>query len=498
MCTEFIQFVGSSLPKYPTSSIILNNNNSSSSDQQHLLPYSSLICRCALDKTFAEARESIDSKKPLLEPAAAVAHHNKETKSMTPATTPKPIFTFNLPENFFSSNSPPAPISPISNHASKLNSPASSPHIHPTVIKPLPTVASIDECVDNTSTINSINPSSTSDIPILKQYNYNQHHYHRSHRLSLNDFLIKQTVGTGSSARVHLAQSKVNGKYYAIKALSKKSLVTKCQVEHANNERDVLGSVSHPFLVKLWGSFQSETHVFLVMDYIPGGELFRRLRKEKKFPEDEARFYAAEVVLAIEYLHGVDIAYRDLKPENILIDRQGHIKITDFGFAKMVVDRTWTVCGTPDYLAPEIIRSQGYTKAVDWWSLGILIYEMLTGSPPFTSKNPVDQYQKILECDISFPSYMGSDSIDLLQNLLKLNPLERYGNLKDGANDIKHHAWFKNVDFDQVLARKLAPPFIPDIKFDGDTRCFSYYEEMQLPYHLIHTTESYCSHFPHF
>jgi protein kinase A len=156
-------------------------------------------------------------------------------------------------------------------------------------------------------------------------------------------------------------------------------LVSRRQVEHAHNERDILGSVSHPFLVKLWGTFQSETHVFLVTDYVPGGELFRIIRKYKKLNGEAAKFYAAEVLLAIEHLHANDIAYRDLKPENILIDHRGHVKLTDFGFAKRVPDMTWTVCGTPDYLAPEIIRSQGYTKAVDWWSLGVLIYEMLTG-----------------------------------------------------------------------------------------------------------------------
>lgn len=198
-------------------------------------------------------------------------------------------------------------------------------------------------------------------------------------RLTLEDFNIKQTVGTGSFARVHLAQSKINDKYYAIKAINKKDLVSRRQVEHAQNERYILGSVSHPFIVKLWGTFQSESHVFLVMDYIPGGELFRQIRTKKGFTEEHAKFYAAEVMLALEYLHTQDVAYRDLKPENILIDHRGHIKLTDFGFAKKVTDITWTVCGTPDYLAPEIIRSQGYTKAVDWWSLGVLIYEMLTG-----------------------------------------------------------------------------------------------------------------------
>lgn len=211
------------------------------------------------------------------------------------------------------------------------------------------------------------------------QYSITQPSINKLHRLSLQDFDIKQTVGTGSFARVHLAQNKTDKKYYAIKAINKKDLMSHRQVEHAQNERHILGSVSHPFIVKLWGTFQTESHVFLVMDYVPGGELFRRLRNHKGFPEEEAKFYAAEVMLALDYLHLQNIAYRDLKPENILIDCNGHIKLTDFGFAKIVKDMTWTVCGTPDYLAPEIIRSQGYTKAVDWWSLGVLIYEMLAG-----------------------------------------------------------------------------------------------------------------------
>lgn len=236
-----------------------------------------------------------------------VVHTFIDSITMTPVTTPKPIFTHNLPDNFFASSSPPAPISPISNLASRLNSPTSSPHIHPTVNKFSPTIDPIDKCIENLSiqdespTIKCVEDASMHDktliepdhpdsnriytnIPANKEYNYTQHHFsnsHKSHRLSLDDFVIKQTVGTGSSARVHLAKSKLNGKYYAIKAINKKDLVTKRQVEHANNERDVLGSVSHPFLVKLWGSFQSESHVFLVMDYVPGGELFRVLRKKK-------------------------------------------------------------------------------------------------------------------------------------------------------------------------------------------------------------------------
>lgn len=284
------------------------------------------------------------------------------------------MFTHKLPHNFFTSCSPPTPISPIASYASRRNTPTPSPRLHPsfnitetmeelelnepvTIKRPLPPLASIT--TTEPSTQNLFKPKKI--------------------RMSLEDFDIKQTIGTGSFARVHIAKSKINEKYYAIKAINKKDLITRRQLDHAQNERYILSSVRHPFVVKLWGTFQTETHVFLVMDYISGGELFRMLRKNKKFTEDQTRFYAAEVMLAIEYLHTLDIAYRDIKPENILIDQRGHVKLTDFGFAKIVPCTTWTVCGTPDYLAPEIIRSQGYTKAVDWWGLGVLIYEMLTG-----------------------------------------------------------------------------------------------------------------------
>ncbi|KAI9483193.1 MAG: camp-dependent protein kinase 3 [Benjaminiella poitrasii] len=418
------------------------------------------------------------------------------TSTPAEAVTPLSIYTHKLPNNFFSLNSPPPPLSPISLLASKQNSPLSSPRIHPKAHKS--SVEPIDKFIEKLSLIPKNDEQRATEIllpPPSKIDNKLQCTPCKADRLSLHDFEIKQTVGTGSSARVHLARSKINCKYYAIKAINKKDLVTKRQLEHVHNERAILNTVSHPFMVKLWGTFQTESHVFLVMDYIPGGELFRLIRKKKRFTEDEAKFYAAEVTLAIEYLHNLDIAYRDLKPENILIDHRGHIKLTDFGFAKKVTDMTWTVCGTPDYIAPEIIRSQGYTKAVDWWSLGILIFEMLTGHPPFTAKNPVDQYQKILECNITWPSYISPEAKDLLENLLKVKPSERYGNLKDGSNDIKNHLWFKGVDFEGLVARKITAPFIPQLKHEGDTRCFAYYEEPQLPYHMMHTDEPYCAHF---
>ncbi|KAL0087874.1 kinase-like domain-containing protein [Phycomyces blakesleeanus] len=321
----------------------------------------------------------------------------------------------------------------------------------------------------------------------------------RKHRkLQLNDFILKETLGTGSFGRVHLAQSKINGKHYAVKALNKHDVVRLKQVEHINNEPTILRDVAHPFLVTLWDTFQDDSHLFMVMDYVPGGELFRILRKQKKFSESAARFYAAEVILALEYLHERDIIYRDLKPENILLDAKGHVKLTDFGFAKRVPDITWTVCGTPDYLAPEIIRSKGYSKAVDWWSLGVLIYEMLVGEPPFVDKNPVGLYEKILDCRIPWPKDFSPVAKDLLLGLLTPDLSRRYGNLKNGSADIKMHPWFADVDWELVARRQAKPPFVPDIEGDGDSNCFAQYKEPNVSYGRQLNDDPHRAKFPAF
>jgi hypothetical protein len=186
-------------------------------------------------------------------------------------------------------------------------------------------------------------------------------------KYSLTDFTIQRTLGTGSFGRVHLVQSKHNQRFYAVKVLKKAQVVKMKQVEHTNDERRMLQQVKHPFLITLWGTFQDSKNLYMVMDFVEGGELFSLLRKSQRFPNPVAKFYAAEVTLALDYLHSHNIIYRDLKPENLLLDRHGHLKITDFGFAKEVPDITWTLCGTPDYLAPEVVASKGYNKSVDWY-----------------------------------------------------------------------------------------------------------------------------------
>ncbi|KAG0764307.1 hypothetical protein G6F16_006964 [Rhizopus arrhizus] len=301
-------------------------------------------------------------------------------------------------------------------------------------------------------------------------------------QLKLDDFQLLRTLGTGSFGRVHLSRSKHNHRYYAIKVLKKSEIVRLKQVEHTNNEKHILETTANPFMVNLWGTFQDDINLYMVMDYVPGGELFSILRKAKRFPDHVARFYAAEVVLVIEYLHSKNIIYRDLKPENILIDANGHIKITDFGFAKYVPDVTWTLCGTPDYLAPEVIQSKGYGKAVDWWSLGILIFEMLAGHPPFFDDDHLKLYEKIIQSKIRWPAYFDPHARDLLKRLLISDLSRRFGNLKRGAQDIKDHAWFGATDFIKLANRQTKPPFVPKIQGEGDCSHFDKYPETNEKY----------------
>eukprot|EP01053_Blabericola_migrator_P005843 Blabericola_migrator_1__5842@NODE_295_length_10235_cov_141_552026_g242_i0_p4_GENE_NODE_295_length_10235_cov_141_552026_g242_i0NODE_295_length_10235_cov_141_552026_g242_i0_p4_ORF_typecomplete_len516_score54_36Pkinase/PF00069_25/4_2e75Pkinase_Tyr/PF07714_17/1_3e44Kinaselike/PF14531_6/2_5e17Kdo/PF06293_14/2_9e07Pkinase_fungal/PF17667_1/6_6e07WaaY/PF06176_11/6_9e07APH/PF01636_23/2_6e05RIO1/PF01163_22/8_8e05YrbLPhoP_reg/PF10707_9/0_076YukC/PF10140_9/0_077ActFrag_cataly/PF09192_10/0_12FTA2/PF13095_6/2 len=306
--------------------------------------------------------------------------------------------------------------------------------------------------------------------------------YFATHIPALSDFELRKTVGTGTFGRVRVVRLREGPTYLqtvpmALKILRKSKIIQMKQVEHVKSEKAILQAINHPFIVNLCASFQDEKRLFMLMEYVNGGELFSHLRREQRLPNEHAKFYAAEIVLAFDYLHDLRIVYRDLKPENLLLDGQGHIKLTDFGFAKVVDDRTWTLCGTPEYLAPEIIQSKGHGKSVDWWALGILIFEMLVGAPPFYDENPMNIYKKVLEGNVEFPEYLESKAKDLIRKLLTQDRTKRYGCLKYGAEDVKRHKWFRGIDWQECFDRKIRAPFIPGVKGPDDTSMFDSYPE---------------------
>ncbi|XP_029302986.1 putative serine/threonine-protein kinase PRKY isoform X2 [Cottoperca gobio] len=196
----------------------------------------------------------------------------------------------------------------------------------------------------------------------------------------LDDLETIATVGTGTFGRVFLVKDKKSRAFYALKQMKIPDVIRLKQEQHVHNEKEVLAEVNHPFLIRLFWTHHDERFLYMLMDFVPGGELFSYLRSRGRFSNATGLFYTSEIVCAIEYLHSKEIVYRDLKPENILLDSEGHMRLTDFGFAKKLSDRTWTLCGTPEYLAPEVIQSKGHGRAVDWWALGILIFEMLAGT----------------------------------------------------------------------------------------------------------------------
>ncbi|XP_006903241.1 PREDICTED: cAMP-dependent protein kinase catalytic subunit PRKX [Elephantulus edwardii] len=293
----------------------------------------------------------------------------------------------------------------------------------------------------------------------------------------LQDLDTLTTVGTGTFGRVQLVREKSGRRFFALKTMSIPEVIRLKQEQHVHNEKAVLEEVRHPFIVRLLWTSHDDSFLYMLMEFVPGGELFSYLRNRGHFSSPTGMFYSAEIVCAIEYLHSKDIVYRDLKPENILLDREGHVKLTDFGFAKKLVDRTWTLCGTPEYLAPEVIQSKGHGRAVDWWALGILIFEMLAGFPPFFDDNPFGIYQKILAAKIDFPRNMDFYVKDLIRKLLVVDRTKRLGNMKNGASDVKKHRWFRVVDWDSVPLRKLKPPIVPKLSSDGDTSNFETYSD---------------------
>ena len=298
-------------------------------------------------------------------------------------------------------------------------------------------------------------------------------------RIKVKDYEKLKTVGLGSYGRVRLCKNKKTGNIFVMKILKKNDIIKQKQVDHVYSEFNILTMLKHPFIVQLFGyNFEDPKYIYFIMEYIQGGELFTLLRTKGTFPVPQTKFYIAHIITIFEYLHSKNIVYRDLKPENILINKNGYLKLTDFGFAKQLEnEKTYTLCGTPEYLAPEIILNKGHGKAVDWWTLGILLYEMLVGIDPFSDDDPMKTYQKILKGKINFPKTINKDAKSLIKHLLTQDTSKRFGCLKSGVKDILNHRFFEGFDWKNFVYLSMPAPYLPNVKSDDDTSNFEKYPE---------------------
>lgn len=289
-------------------------------------------------------------------------------------------------------------------------------------------------------------------------------------KVTLEDFELLTTVGKGSFGKVLQVRYKDNGQIYAMKVLKKAQVIKRKQYDHTMAERRILEEIEHPFIVSLRFAFQTTNKLYMVFDFFNGGELFHYLSTGGRFSADRAQFYAAEIAAGLGHLHSLGIIYRDLKPENLILDSEGHIKITDFGLSKEDVQGEHDVksfCGTPEYLAPEVLKRQPYGKVVDWWSYGTLVYEMIHGLPPYYNRNREKMYRAILQEKLKFPEHMSLDARDFLGQLLNRDPRARLG--FNGVEEIKAHPYFSNIQWDALLRKELTPPYQPKVSDEHDT-----------------------------
>uniref|UniRef100_A0A674J5E9 Ribosomal protein S6 kinase n=1 Tax=Terrapene triunguis TaxID=2587831 RepID=A0A674J5E9_9SAUR len=290
-------------------------------------------------------------------------------------------------------------------------------------------------------------------------------------------FELLKVLGQGSFGKVFLVRKIIGpdaGQLYAMKVLKKASLKVRDRVR-TKMERDILVEVNHPFIVKLHYAFQTEGKLYLILDFLRGGDVFTRLSKEVMFTEEDVKFYLAELALALDHLHSLGIVYRDLKPENILLDEAGHIKLTDFGLSKESVDqekKAYSFCGTVEYMAPEVVNRRGHNQSADWWSFGVLMFEMLTGTLPFQGKDRNETMNMILKAKLGMPQFLSPEAQSLLRMLFKRNPSNRLGAGSDGVEEIKRHPFFSTVDWNKLFRREIQPPFKPASGKPEDTFCF--------------------------
>ncbi|KAA8542601.1 hypothetical protein F0562_023753 [Nyssa sinensis] len=304
-------------------------------------------------------------------------------------------------------------------------------------------------------------------------------------KIGPGDFEILRVIGKGAFGKVFQVKKKdtdgISGigggsgdGIFAMKVMKKHTIIKNNHVDYMKAERDILTKVVHPFIVQLRYSFQTKSKLYLILDFINGGHLFFHLYRQGIFSEDQARVYTAEIVSAVSHLHKSGIVHRDLKPENILMDADGHVMLTDFGLAKEIDEssRSNSMCGTTEYMAPEILLSKGHNKEADWWSVGILLYEMLTGQPPFTHANRKKLQEKIINEKVKLPPRLSSEAHSLLKGLLQKEPSRRLGSGPSGSDEIKRHKWFRPINWKKLETRELQTKFKPDVSGEDCTANF--------------------------
>jgi len=326
-------------------------------------------------------------------------------------------------------------------------------------------VASYNSTSASTSTATSTGGDDDSDVEQLDR------------SIQFEDLVYVATLGRGSFGHVTLVKHRSTNVAYALKAVCKAQIVETSQEEHIMNEKKIMATVHHPFYVNLVTTFNSKNQLFFLLEPSLGGELFTVLRQHRFFHENTAKFYAAHIILGFECMHNKHYVYRDLKPENLLLGTDGYLKITDFGFAKKVRGRTWTLCGTPEYLAPEIVSNKGHGKGVDWWTVGILIYEMLASFTPFYHDDYMKMYAKIAKGKFKCPSHLTKHAREIVKEFLQVLPTKRLGVVKGGAALIKRHKWFQGFSWTDLLAKRIAAPIIPTVRNPFDTSNFDQVDE---------------------
>lgn len=296
-------------------------------------------------------------------------------------------------------------------------------------------------------------------------------------KIEIKDFIMDRTINISPFGKIKLAKSKGNNKYYALKVLQKAQITKLDQVGKVSNEIQILSSIEHPFIQTFFGYNHNKACLYLAYELANGGDLFSYLRRVGHFETDQIQFYAAQVILMIEYLHHNNVIHRDIKPENLLLDKNGYLKLTGFDNSKKCPERTYTICGTPEYMAPETILGKGHGKEVDWWAFGILLYEMFTGITPFSENDPVLLLQKICNEKVSFPEEFEEEAKSLIKHLLEKDITKRYGTLKGGVNDIKLHKLFLKTDWRNLLTYKIKAQYIPKVTKGGDVDNYPNYDD---------------------